>query len=62
MVNFILISYGPPQNLWGKALLTVNYILNGVSHKKFGFIPFMTWKDTSVGSIIKSTQTLDKKD
>ena len=32
----MLVSSGAPHNLWGEALLTVNYILNRVPHKKFG--------------------------
>ena len=39
MVYFMLVSSGAPQNLWGEALLTANYILNRVPHKKLGFIP-----------------------
>ena len=30
MINFMLVSSGAPQNLWGEVLLTANYILNGV--------------------------------
>jgi len=45
MVNSMLVSSGAPQNLWGKALLTVNYILNRVSHKKLGLIPFELWHE-----------------
>ena len=40
MVNSMIVSSGAPQNLWGEALLTVNYILNRVPHKKLGLIPF----------------------
>ena len=43
MVNSMLVSSGAPQNLWGEALLTANYILNRVSHKKLGLIPFELW-------------------
>ena len=41
----MLVSYGAPQNLWEKALLTVNYILNRVLHKKPGLIPFGLWHE-----------------
>ena len=34
MNNAILISSSLPQNLWGDALSTINYILNRIPHKK----------------------------
>ena len=40
MINSMLVSSEAPQNLWGEALLTANYILNRVPHKKLGLIPF----------------------
>ena len=43
MVNPMLVSSGDPQNLWGEALLTVNYILNRVPYKKIDFILFELW-------------------
>ena len=43
MVNSMLVRSGGPQNLWGEALLTANYILNRAPHKKFGLIPFELW-------------------
>jgi len=43
MVNSMLVSSRAPQNLWGEALLTANYILNRVPHKKLGLIPFDLW-------------------
>ena len=43
MVNSMLVSSRAPQNLWEKALLSANYILNRVSHKKLNLIPFQLW-------------------
>jgi len=43
MVNSMHVSSGAPQNLWGEALLITNYILNRVTHKKLGLIPFKLW-------------------
>ena len=43
MVNSMLVSSGAPQNLWGKTLLTANYILNEVSYKKLDLILFELW-------------------
>jgi len=40
MINSMLVSSEAPQNLWREALLTANYILNKVLHKKLGLIPF----------------------
>ena len=34
MMNAMLISYGLSQNMWGKAVLTANYLLNKVPQKK----------------------------
>ena len=34
MMNAILISFGLPQNMWGKAILFANYLLNKVPKKK----------------------------
>lgn len=34
MTNFILISFRLPQNMWEKAILSINYLLNKVPHKK----------------------------
>ena len=39
----MLVSFGAPQNLWEEALLTANYILNKVPHKKLDLIPFELW-------------------
>src|SRR5262249_30774014 len=43
MVNAMLISSGLPQNLWGEAVLTANYLLNRVPHRKTGSIPYELW-------------------
>jgi len=52
MVNFILVSSENPQNLWGgEDLLTVNYILNRVPHKKLGLIPFELWHGRALPTI-----------
>jgi hypothetical protein len=42
-MNTILISLGAPQNLYGKAILIVNYILNKVAHKKLNKTPYELW-------------------
>ena len=34
MMNAMLISYGPPHNMWGEVVLTANYLLNKVPTKK----------------------------
>ena len=34
MMNAMLISSGLPQNLWGEAILSANYILNKLPKKK----------------------------
>ncbi|KAL4038513.1 hypothetical protein IC575_002134 [Cucumis melo] len=40
MMNAMLISSSLPQNLWGEALLTENYLLNRIPHKKSQNIPY----------------------
>ena len=44
MMNAMLISSGLPQNLWGEALLSANYILNKLPHKKLDKTPYSLWK------------------
>ena len=44
MMNAMLLSSGLPQNLWGEAILSVNYILNKVLHKKTHKTPYELWK------------------
>ena len=34
IMNALLLSSGLPQNLWGEAILSANYILNRIPHKK----------------------------
>ena len=34
MMNAILLSSGLPQNLWGEAILSANYVLNRIPHQK----------------------------
>ena len=43
-MNAMLISSGLPQNLWGEALSTANYLLNRIPHKKSQNIPYEKWK------------------
>ena len=47
MMNATLISSGLPQNLWGEALLSANYILNKLPHKKLDKTPYTLWKGQS---------------
>ena len=47
MMNAMLISSGLPQNLWGEALLSANYILNRLPHKKLDKTPYELWKGRS---------------
>ncbi|KAF3633924.1 putative glucan endo-1,3-beta-glucosidase A-like [Capsicum annuum] len=44
MMNVLLISSSLTQNLWGKAILTANRILNRVPHSKTQSIPYEKWK------------------
>jgi len=43
MANAMLLSLGLPHNLWGEAVLTANYILNKIPHKKVGKTPYELW-------------------
>ena len=47
IMNVMLISSGLPQNLWGEALLSANYILNKLPHKKLDKTPYTLWKGRS---------------
>ena len=47
MMNVMLISLRLPQNLWGEALLSANYILNKLPHKKLDKTPYSLWKGRS---------------
>jgi hypothetical protein len=40
----MLVSCGAPKNLWGEAVLTANYVLNRIPHKKTLLTPFELWK------------------
>ena len=44
MMNVMLISSGLPQNMWGEAILTANYLLNKVPKKKAEKTPYELWK------------------
>ena len=43
-MNALLNSSGLPQNLWGEAILTANFILNRVPHRKTQQTPYEKWK------------------
>ena len=43
-MNALLISSGLPQNLQGEAILTANYILNKIPHKKSDRTLYELWK------------------
>ena len=40
----MLTSSGVPQNLWGEALLSTNYVLNKLPHKRLDKTPYELWK------------------
>ena len=44
MMNAMLISSGLPQNMWGEAILSSNYLLNKVPRKKEEKTPYELWK------------------
>ena len=44
MMNAMLISSGLPQNMWGEAILSGNYLLNKVPKKKAEKTPYELWK------------------
>jgi len=44
MINAMLVSSGLPNNMWGEAVLTTCFILNGVPHKKLDQTPYELWK------------------
>ena len=43
-MNVILIDLGAPQNLQEESILTYNYILNKIPHKKLEKISYELWK------------------
>ncbi|XP_075475893.1 uncharacterized protein LOC142514930 [Primulina tabacum] len=47
MMNALLLSSGLPQNMWGEAVLTANYLLNKVPQKKQDKSPYELWKGRS---------------
>ena len=44
MMNALLLSSGLPKNLWGEEILSANYILNRIPHKKTNKSPYELWK------------------
>ena len=44
MMNAMQISSGLPQNMWGEAILSANYLLNKVPKKKAEKTPYELWK------------------
>ena len=44
MINALLLSSVLPQNLWGEAILSANYILNRIPHKKTNKSLYELWK------------------
>ena len=44
MMNAMLISSSLPQNMWGEAILSANYLLNKLPKKKAKKTPYELWK------------------
>ena len=44
MMNAMLISSGLPQNMWGEAVLSANYLLNKIPRKQEDKTPYELWK------------------
>ena len=44
MMNAMLLSSYLPQNMWGEAILSANYLLNKVPKKKAKKTPYKLWK------------------
>ena len=44
MMNAMLLSSGLPQNMWGEAILSANYLLNKIPRKKDQKTPYELWK------------------
>ena len=69
-MNALLISFGLPQNLWGEAILSANYILNKIPHKKTLQTPYELWKSRKptykllrvCGCLVKVTIPIQKKE
>ena len=47
MMNAMLISSGLPQNMWGEAVLSANYLLNKIPRKQEDKTPYELWKGRS---------------
>nr|AAK70407.1 pol polyprotein [Citrus x paradisi] len=47
MMNAMLISSGLPQNMWGEAVLSANYLLNKIPRKQENTTPYELWKGRS---------------
>jgi len=43
-MNIILLSLGAPKNLWEEIILTTNYIIKKIPHKKLKTTPCELWK------------------
>ena len=43
-MNAMLISSGLPQNMWGEAVLSANYLLNKIPRKQEDKTPYEMWK------------------
>ena len=44
MMNAMLLSSALPQNLWREAILSANYVLNRIPHKKSNNTLYELWK------------------
>ena len=44
MMNAMLIIFSLPQNMWGEAILSTNYLLNKVPKKKAKKTPYEFWR------------------
>ena len=44
MCNAMLLSSGLPENMWGNAVLSANYLLNRIPRKNQEQTPFELWK------------------
>ena len=44
MMNAMLISSSLPQNMWGEAILSANYLLNKVPKEKVHKTPYELWR------------------
>ena len=44
LMNAMLLSSVLPQNLWREAILSANYVLNRIPHRKTNRTPYELWK------------------